>query len=294
MDPKVAICFLVINKMKELPEIAITSAHKRSNAEIFLGYLEESDLPFLNVDVDTNRILLDNNSYLGEANQDRLYRDFAQDSFYQIVQLKWQLLLKVFELGYDYVIYSDTDVYWNQDPCKELIDVFQKRREVHMQIQSFTDQASSPKLCMGFVAFRNSMKAKEFILDCQTRHTKYSIEIGRIGDDDIVTQYYAEKNFPEYILELPQTTFPVGRMLKVFSKNSRFPGLPSPVPYIFHANYVVGLRNKIILMKIFMREYSIYDRNVNLGARLNTILLFQRLRYFLSRWKTVLMNQLPD
>jgi hypothetical protein len=147
---------------------------------------------------------------------------------------------------------------------------------------------------MGFVAFRNSMKAKEFILDCQTRHTKYSIEIGRIGDDDIVTQYYAEKNFPEFILELPQTTFPVGRMLKVFSKNSRFPGLPSPVPYIFHANYVVGLRNKIILMKIFMKEYSIYDRKAKLGAHFSAILLFKRLRYILSRWKTVLMNQLPD
>jgi hypothetical protein len=290
MGPKVAICFLVINKMKELPEIAITSAHQRSGAEIFLGFLDESDLPSLQDNIITNRVLLENHFSFGGANHDRVYKDFAQDSFYQIVQLKWQLLQKVFEMGYDYVIYSDTDVYWNQDPCKELIELFEKRCDVHVQIQSFTDQASRPKLCMGFVAFRNSQQSKDFISDCRARHTKYSREIGRIGDDDIVTQYYEEKDFPELILELPQTTFPVGRMLKIFSKNSKFPGLPSPVPYIFHANYVVGLRNKTILMKIFMTHYSLYDRKVGLGARLNTVLFFQRIRFLLSRWKTILIK----
>jgi hypothetical protein len=272
--------------MKELPKIAIASAHERSGAEIFLGYLDESALPVLPHNIVSNRVLLENHFSSGELNHKGIYRDFAQNSFYEIVQFKWQLLLKVLELDYDYVIYSDVDVYWNQDPCKELIEVFQKRKKVHVQIQSFTDQSSRPKLCMGFVAFRNSPQSKEFISDCQARHSKYSIETGRIGDDDIVTQYYEEKNFPEFILELPQTTFPVGRMLKMFSKNSKFPGLPSPVPYIFHANYVVGLRNKTILMKIFMNHYSLHDRRVKLGAQLSAILLFQRLRYLLSRWKT--------
>jgi hypothetical protein len=280
--------------MKELPEIAITSAHERSGAEIFLGYLDESDLPSLPDNVVTNRVLLENNSLFEEFNHERVYEDFAQDSFYQIVQLKWQLLLKVFELGYDYVIYSDTDVYWNQDPCKELVEVFQTRRGVHVQIQSFTDQASGPKLCMGFVAFRNSPQSTEFITDCQARHVKYSLEIGRIGDDDIVTQYYEEKDFPELILELPQTTFPTGRMLKLFSKSSKYPGMPSPVPYIFHANFVVGLRNKTILMKVFMNHYSLHDKKVGLGAGLSTVLFFQRLRHVISRWKISLMNYFLD
>jgi predicted nuclease of restriction endonuclease-like (RecB) superfamily len=37
-----------------------------------------------------------------------------------------------------------------------------------------------------------------------------------------------------------------------------------------------------------------YDRKIKLGARLYTILFFQRLRYLVSRWKAILMNQLPD
>lgn len=286
MDPKVAICFLVVNKMKELPEIAITSAHERTGAEIFIGCLDESDLPSLRADIRVNLVPLENQFSIDDKNLTHVYRDFAHDSFYQIVQLKWQLLQKIFNLGYDYIIYSDTDVYWNQDPCGELVDVFEKRQQVHVQIQSFTDQASHPKLCMGFVAFRVSDKSREFISNCQARHTRYSQEIGRIGDDDIVTQYYEESDFPEFILELPQTTFPVGRMLKIFTKNSKFPGLPSPVPYIFHANYVVGLRNKTILMKVFMKHYSINNNKRRLGFELETILLFQRLRLFLSSLKS--------
>lgn len=276
--------------MKELPEIAITSAYERTGAEILVGYLDESDLPSLRADIKVNLISLENQFAFEEENRGRVYIDFAQDSFYQIVQLKWQLLQKVFEMGYDYIIYSDTDVYWNQDPCIELVEVFEKRQKVHVQIQSFTDQGSRPKLCMGFVAFRNSNQAKEFISDCRARHTKYSHEIGRIGDDDVATQYYEEKDFPEFILELPQTTFPVGRMLKIFSKHSKFPGLPSPVPYIFHANYVVGLRNKTILMKIFMKNYSIFDKKIEFGVRLNAILFLQRLRLFISRWKSNLIK----
>lgn len=290
MDPKVAICFLVVNKMKELPEIAITSAHERTGAEIFIGCLDESDLPSLRTDIKVSLIPLENQFAVIDKNLTHVYRDFAHDSFYQIVQLKWQLLQKVFDLGYDYIIYSDTDVYWNQDPCKELTAVFEQRQQVHVQIQSFSDQASQPKLCMGFVAFRVSDLSREFISVCQDRHTRHSQEIGRIGDDDIVTQYYKERDFPEFILELPQTTFPVGRMLKIFAKNSKFPGLPSPVPYIFHANYVVGLRNKIILMKIFMKHYSINDKGRRLGVRIETILLFQRLRLFVSRFKSKLPN----
>lgn len=286
MESKVAICFLVVNKMKELPEIAITSAHERTGADIFIGCLDESDLPSLRADIRVNFVPLKNQFAVDDKNLTHVYRDFAHDSFYQIVQLKWQLLQEIFELGYDFIIYSDTDVYWNQDPCKELLEVFEKRQQIHVQIQSFSDHASQPKLCMGFVAFRVSNKSREFISICQARHTRHSQEIGRIGDDDIVTQYYEESDFPTFILELPQTTFPVGRMLRIFAKNSKFPGLPSPVPYIFHANYVVGLRNKIILMKIFMKHYSINDSETRLGVGIETILLFQRMRLFVSSFKS--------
>jgi hypothetical protein len=290
MYPKLAICFLVVNKMKELPEISITSAYDRTGAQVFVGYLDKTDLPTLRKDVKVNLLLLENQVGNTGDNLTREYRDFSEDSFYQIVQLKWQLLQKVLEMGYDYLIYSDTDVYWNQDPRLEILNVFERRNKVHIQIQSFTDQPSKPKLCMGFVAFRNSQTTTDFLTECRLNHTRHSQQIGRIGDDDVVTHYFEEKNFPEFIHELPQTTFPVGRMLKIYSKKSKFPGLSSPVPYIFHANYVVGLRNKIILMKVFMKNYSLNDKNVYLGPYLFIILFLKQLRLILSPWKERLLK----
>jgi hypothetical protein len=288
MKARVAICFLVINKMEALPEISISSAYKRTGAKIFLGYLDENDLPSLPKDVAVTPLLLDcfqNDSQIATGGK---YSDFSEDSFYKIVQYKWQFLQKVFDLNFDLIIYSDTDVYWNLDPIFEISNVFELRSDVHIQIQSFTDLPSTPKLCMGFVALRNSLESREFIDDCQTRHSIHSREYGRIGDDDIVTQYYLDKNFPSSISELPQTTFPVGRMLKLYSKQSIFPGLPSPLPFIFHANYVVGLRNKLILMKLFMSNYSTSDRKEKIEFQLLFVLQLQRFRLILNRFKKIL------
>lgn len=292
MKTRVAICFLLINKMDALPEISISSAYARTGADIFLGYLNETDLPDLKSGIPVNRVPLELESDDYPISVGGKYSDFSEDSFYAIVQYKWRLLHKVLSFGYDYVIYSDTDVYWNLDPIPEIVTSFESRPEIHIQLQSFTDLPSQPRLCMGFAAFRNSAQTRSFIKECQDRHTTHSREFGRIGDDDIVTQLYIEKKFPSLLLELPQTTFPVGRMLKLYSKKSLFPGLPSPIPFIFHANYVVGLRNKLILMKLFINHYSIADRDKRLGLKLLLVLLLQRLRFLLNRLKR-LLNQKP-
>ena len=294
MSPRVAVCFLVINKMDVLPQLAITSAFDRTNAEILIGFLDDSDLPILRKDVHIHKLQLENPQDLGLRRLGSGYSDFSEDNFYKIVQLKWQLLEKALELGFDYIIYSDTDVYWNLNPISEIVQVFNARKQISIQIQSFTDLPSQPKLCMGFVALRNSVISKNFLTECRLRHTIYSETKGRIGDDDIVTQYYVEKGFPNFIQELPQTTFPVGRMLKLYSTKSIFPGLPSPEPFVFHANYVVGLRNKIILMKLFMKYYSRFDSRINMGANFYCILQIQRLRLKLSWLKRYLIKKSPS
>ena len=283
MIPRVAICFLVVNDMKTLSALSITSAFDRTKAEILVGYLDEADLPVLRRSLVFQGIKLENSPSLGLIRSTNTYSDFSEDDFYKIVQLKWELLKKAFALGYEYVIYSDTDVYWNLDPISEILETFSLRPDAHIQIQSFTDLLSQPKLCMGFVVFRNSEFSINFIEECKSLYREISIKNSRIGDDDLVTQIYREKNFPNSILELPQTSFPVGRMLKLYSKQSKFPGLPSPIPYVFHANYVVGLRNKIILMKLFISNYSIFDRRTKIGIKHHLILQMQKIRLLINR-----------
>ena len=282
MMSRVAICFLVVNKMGVLPELAITSAFDRTGLDILVGCLDDEDLPCLRSDLLFKTIRLESPLDLNMNQSENLYKDFSEDAFYQIVQLKWQLLERVLGMGYDYVLYSDTDVYWNENPVNELIRLFDLRNEVAVQIQSFSDYASIPQLCMGFVALRNSPVTHKFIQECKSRHAEHSRNLGRIGDDDIVTQYYLENNFPRFIQELPQTTFPVGRFLNLYSGKAKYPGLPSPRPFIFHANYVVGLRNKILLMKLFIINYSSYDRDMKLGLDLHFRLVLQRCRLKLS------------
>lgn len=273
-----AVCFLLIGQLGELPRIALQSALDRTSAPIFIGILDEKDSANLPRSHRVHYIKLDLLSNDQRTETSTEYQDFSTDSFYQIVQYKWQLLLKLIEQDFKFIVYSDTDVYWNLNPLNVLENVFDDRPWVDIQIQSFTDNPSDPKLCMGFVALRVSARNKVFIQECAKRHEVESFTRKRIGDDDIVTLKFAEDGFPAAILELPQSTFPVGRMLKLYGRKSIMPGLGSPDPYIFHANYVVGLTNKLILIKLFIRHYSTFDRNIRIGILLFLKLTIKRFR----------------
>lgn len=276
---KSTVCFLIINRIIELPNLSIQSVLDSTNSQIYIGYLNGQDILGLPQSERISYVLLENDNLGADKVESDVYQDFSTDSFYKIVQYKWQLIDRVLNLGFDYVIYSDTDIYWNLNPIPELEKTFELRPESHVLIQSFTDELSEPKLCMGFVAFRNSDVVQKFIEKCALKHVQLASQNPRVGDDDVVTLIYKELRFPDWITELPQTTFPVGRMLKLYNRNSVMPGLSSPTPFIFHANYVVGLQNKRLLIKLFIRNYSIRDRKHNLGIRFWVILNVKRLRH---------------
>jgi hypothetical protein len=274
-----AVCFLLIGQLGELPRIALQSVLDRTNSPIFIGILDERDSVNLpkshRIQYIKLKLLTNDQTSVSSTN----YQDFSTDSFYQIVQYKWQLLLRLLEKNFKFIIYSDTDVYWNLNPIPMIESVFDQRPSVEIQIQSFTDNPADPKLCMGFVALRVSPRNTNFVQECAKRHERESFTRKRIGDDDIVTLKFAEDGFPGSILELPQSTFPVGRMLKLFRKKSIMPGFGSPDPYIFHANYVVGLTNKLILIKLFIRHYSVFDKSLRMGFPLFVKLTLKRLRH---------------
>jgi hypothetical protein len=154
-----------------------------------------------------------------------------------------------------------------------------------MLIQSFTSVPAEPKLCMGFVAFRNTELITNFISEAESRHRYEILSNPKVGDDDIVTMLYSEKGFPDWLVELPQSTFPVGNMLNLYSRKSNFPGLSSPKPFIFHANYVVGLQNKRLMTRIFMRDNPPLGLKVKLSLRWRFILVLKSLRLFFGTKK---------
>lgn len=280
------ICFLVVNQMEKLPQISIESAINTTSGDICIGYLRKEDLPNLPSSSRIKYVQLD---LLGfESDSTQTYQSFSEDSFYQIVQYKWSLLNHVLQLDYQYVIYSDTDVFWNLDPIQEIETTFEGLSKVNIQIQSFTDSLNQPQLCMGFVAFRINVETRDFINLCKERHKSDALQMEKVGDDDVVTRLYIELGRPNWIIELPQTTFPVGRMLKLFALNSLYPGLACPTPYIFHANFVIGLKNKLLLIKIFIDKYSQSSHRKQLSVVSYAVLVFKHLRHLLIRVKTSL------
>ena len=208
---KVLVCLLVVNKIEDLPVIAVQSILEFSESDILIGYIDERDLQKL---PKSSRISLVNlqsqNSQIGN---------------------------------------ETSHVIWLSDAAQVIQSTFEKRVYLNLQIQSFTYASSSPKLCMGFIALRSNEYSEQILLQSKKRHWTEAKTNPRIGDDEIITLLYEELGYPYEFLELPQFRFPVGEGLNLL-KQSRFPGLNMPTPYIFHANYVVGLRNKRLLLRL--------------------------------------------
>lgn len=269
-----AIVFLVINDLGELPKLTIESCSKVTSSRIIIGYLYEQDIRNLKTIPNLEFRHLSPRKF--EANSSNKYQDFNQKNFFELVTYKWDLILSTLLEGYEVVVYSDLDVYWVKDPVPEIVTLH-RDADFDICIQDTSYSPSEPRLCMGFASFRNSHKTKEFLMECEKKHLLEISGGKHVGDDDIVTTYFIEKNFPRWIHPLPQYTFPVGRQLNAYARKNQFAGLDAPVPYIFHSNWVVGLENKILLTKKFAHLITSIDFRIDLLSAIRISL--KRKRY---------------
>lgn len=280
-----AVCFLIINKMEVLPSLAINSVLLNSTQNVVVGYVSISDVSAL---PQSERIsyldLSDSAKTLNIDAGEGTYQSFDQDIFFSLVRLKWAMLEKLMQnKNYNYLIYNDVDVLWIHDPTKVIEDSFDAIPEVEILIQNFTSDPSQPNLCMGFVAFRNSDQSVKIIQDCAELHNLLLESNPRTGDDDVISKYYRDNSFTSSILQLPQGLFPVGNFANLFSRKNFFPGLTPFKPYIFHANFVVGMKKKIQLSYLVMQTFS-HERQVTKFriAKIKTELYF-RSKYLEAR-----------
>jgi hypothetical protein len=279
------VCFLAINKMPEISEISIKSVLKNSDSQIIVGYLRGSDVQDLPKDDRIKYLRLESSEEINLDKNDSVYRDFSQDEFFKLVQYKWVLFKEIMKMNYTNIIYSDLDVVWVSDACDLVNSTFDNRTELHVLVQSFSSSPAHPRLCMGFFAFRNSTVSSKLIETAQEMHKKMSSISPRIGDDEVITELYSQLKYPHWLCELPQSTFPVGNMLTLYSQRPRFPGLHAPTPTIFHANYVVGIRNKRILMRLFLSNAMKKDLGVRNSSKLSLVLFAKRIKNYLRSTK---------
>ena len=244
---QIIVLFLVVNRIPYLPMIAIKSVLDNSNCKIVVGYLSKNDLSEI---PDSPRVsyfdLSKAASSLGLNVGNGKYENFDQDSFFSLVQLKWNLILDTMKLYKDAdLIYNDIDVFWLRPVSEEIQNIFKKSKRCNLIIQSSTSNPSDPQLCMGFLGIRNNSESKKLIANLSRLHRNMLKTNKRAGDDDVITAFYNSAHQPNYILQLPQSTFPVGNLLNNFSKKKLYPGLIPFKPYIYHANFVVGASKKL-------------------------------------------------
>ncbi len=272
-----AICFLLINQIKELPYVAIKSALAKTSSDIFIGYIDAENLADIPLDPRIKCIKLSTSDSKSSPNL-LTYQDFGTEAFYELVILKWDLLRQVSGLNYSYIIYSDIDVVWLGDAALGIKKSFELFTKAHIFVQSFTRSPNDALLCMGIFAFRNTKVSSRFIDICESDH-KFAISRKEsIGDDEIVTAVNKKLDFPEYLRELPQSTFAVGNFLDLYSSKTSFPGVHKPVPLIFHCNYVVGLRNKRLMLRLVLNRSQRKELNIKFGISFYMFLILKRVR----------------
>lgn len=286
MSLKSATIFLALNDMGKLSTLAIESVLKFSSAQIFIGYVNRRDIDNLPKHERIHYIALASDA--SELSGSK-YLDYSTDAFFEIVQLKWNLISQVLE-EFDFVVYSDLDVMWRIDINRSLSSLFSQQSRIQIAIQDNSPSLDNLILCMGLFAIRKSAWSKDFLADCLALHQEEASRRSRVGDDEIVTTLYHRENNSSHIFLLPQAVFPTGNLIALSRRHRLFPN-PQPHPFaLFHANYAVGLRKKILFQyvslaskserKLFFTRYEIMLLQFELQIRRIKSLVASILRIF--------------
>jgi hypothetical protein len=279
------VCLLLINRIEELPIIAIKSILQSSKCKIVVGYIDQEDLEGLphNDRISFQKLEI---SEIGVPLLDSESKDYSgwfTENFFRIVQLKWSLIKSQLNQGFETIIYSDLDVVWISDMAKHMNEYFHKLGDVDAAFQSFTYEPGNPKLCMGFAAFRNTGRVNELIKEGHQLHSKMLLTNKRFGDDDAITALYENLNFPFWIRELPQTSVAVGSSININTSRSKFPGLTGLQPHLFHANFAVGEENKRLLIRLALPPELRQKLGIPLSLKWRLTLAGKKVKFLLSK-----------
>lgn len=256
------VCFLVINYISKLPHISISSVLEKTSADIKVGYLREQDVKDLPQDprielINLNPLLED--SSIEISFRKGAYIPFDREDFFDLVRLKWSLFSQILQ-QYDGLIYSDVDVIWLQDLHHAFVKSFSEDFELQALVQDASIFPDSTQLCMGLFACKSSNFTLKMIKESSRLHAEGRAYGTRYSDDNAITDFYIALPEKSKVKKLPQATFPVGNLFNLFLPVSLFRGLRPSKPFIFHANYVVGIRRKVVLLRfidfIYNRSWS--------------------------------------
>jgi hypothetical protein len=168
---------------------------------------------------------------------DARYSDYGTAPFNAVVSLKYQLLLKTMDLGYETVIYADCDIAFIADFSQYLVSA---STVYAAGIQSDALPCFPPQYCTGFMYFT---RAAQSLLE---RLHIINIRCDDKTDDQMVFNALIKQE-PELmrsVLALPESLFQNGLQYRHYHGRRFKESVGDLKPFLFHANWIFGLKNK--------------------------------------------------
>jgi hypothetical protein len=149
---------------------------------------------------------------------------------------------------YRHVIYSDLDVAWLRNPVPHLNEI---HKEHSFAFQSEAQSVCRKILCFGFVSIRSSVISRYFISSLvKNLKPSGSLALHESDQEALNRLHQTSRYFYRTVYVLSEALFPNGLGYKLFAKDDEDTQLTQKLePYIFHANFVVGLPKKRYLLQ---------------------------------------------
>ena len=206
----------------------------------------------------TNPLRLTNDARTRTVRNFESYNEFGTPAFNRICFVRYQAIHLLLESGFDAVLNVDADILFLENPLNDLVHQSPYAPDA-MLMQNDSGEwdtrraAMTPakgesvmveNLCPGFSLWRNRPEHKSFMIGIYNT--------GREGDwaqsdQDIING--AKDRFAGDIQILPAFKYPNGSYFMQFLDATFVSG-----PFIFHANWVIGLERKLSLMDYVARS----------------------------------------
>ncbi len=167
------------------------------------------------------------------------YVNWNTDEFNVLMSYRFPVLRVILAEGKN-VIASDVDVAWLRDPLPYLSDVL---HHYPWACQVEAKAEFPPNFCLGFFAVR----AAPDIIELIDLHIALLEANDVTPADQVLFREILAHNprFLTQIFPLPESTFPTGLLYRsVLNDEPAVPVVDRTEPFIFHANWCVGLDNK--------------------------------------------------
>jgi hypothetical protein len=195
------------------------------------------------------------------------YVNWNTDAFNILMSYRFRMLRVILAEGKKVVV-SDIDVAWLRNPLPYLSEVL-RRYPWACQVEAKAE--FPPNFCLGFYAVRATPDTIELI---ELNLTSMSARDVKPADQALFREILIDNpRFLAKVFALPESAFPSGLLYRsVAGEDDSVPITGRTQPFIFHANWCVGLENKQRLLAHAGGWFVRDDPKRNVFTRLNRLM----------------------